>query len=271
MTWLLRPYSETSTYRRLLYLLLGLPLGVIEFTLVVTGLSLGLGLMILIIGIPLMVLVLMMIRGLAAMECGLARSLLDSAMPRMEDPRDAARGILWGRLRVYLTSGRTWQEVCFLVLRLPVGVLDFTVAVTIIALMLGGPAQSIIVAAGGSTILGSWTIDTFVESLVFWPLSALFILVGPRLMLAWSNLSSKLATSLLGKVSQSEIKSAIVETLSRAGEADGFEILDELTLRLGRGPFLDSTRVEAALLSLESNGFVASTLTDNRAVYSLTV
>ena len=46
MKWLLSPYTESRTYRAVAYFLLGLGLGVFDFTLLVTGFSLGLGLLI---------------------------------------------------------------------------------------------------------------------------------------------------------------------------------------------------------------------------------
>jgi DNA-binding transcriptional ArsR family regulator len=253
-----------------LYLLIGLPLGILDFTIMVTGLSLGLGLIITIIGIPVLVAALLVSRSLATMERELARSLLDAPMPRRRAERDSAGGLFWARLRSLVVSKCTWTETGFLLLRLSMGILDFTVAVTIISLALSGPGETIAVAAGGATTLGSWKIDTFVESLVFWPVSAVFLLVGPRLMLAWSELSGHLATSLLGRLDPYEMKLAVIEVLARLDEADGFRILDELALRLGRGSFLTPTRLEATLLALESTGYVSTRQVGERTVYTLT-
>jgi hypothetical protein len=127
----------------------------------------------------------------------------------------------------------------------------------------------IVVAAGVQTSLGSWQIDTFVEALVFLPVSAVFLLVGPRLILAWSALSRRLATSLLGHVEPRELKLAVVDVLARTGEADGFRILDELELRFGHGPFLTPTRVEAALLALESTERIDARHEGGRTYYAL--
>jgi hypothetical protein len=55
--------------------------------------------------------------------------------------------------------------------------------------------------------------------------------------------------------------------LARTGEADAFEILDELELRLGRGPCL--SRLEAALLALESTGRVTARRGGARTYYGL--
>jgi hypothetical protein len=269
MSWLLGPYAEQRTYRVLAYLLLGLPLGILDFTIVVTGLSLGLGLIITLVGIPVLVATLLVVRSLATLERELAVALLDAPMPRRITERERESGFFWARLRDLVFGRRTWEEAGFLILRLPLGILDFTVAVTIVALALCGIAMPIIVAAGVPVSVGSWEIDTFVESLVYLPVSALFLLVGPRLILAWSELSRPLATALLGRIEPHESKRAVIEVLARVGEADGFRIFDELELRLGRGPFLTPTRLEATLLALESTGQISAHREGGRTVYAL--
>lgn len=269
MSWLLGPYAERRTYRVLAYLLLGLPLGILDFTIVVTGLSLGLGLIITLVGIPVLVLTLLVVRSLATLERGLAVSLLDAPMPRRVPGRGREGGSFWTQLRNLVFARRTWEEAGFLLLRLPLGILDFTAAVTVVTLALGGIAMPIIVAAGVPASVGSWEIDTFVESLVYLPVSALFLLVGPRLILAWSELSRWLTTTLLGRIEPQESKRAVIDVLARLGEADGFRILDELELRLGRGPFLTPTRLEATLLALESTGQISARHEGGRAFYGL--
>ena len=109
----------------------------------------------------------------------------------------------------------------------------------------------------------------FLDWLVYLAVGVVFLLVAPRLVLAWGMLTRRLATSLLGRMEPLEMKFAVIEALKRMGEADGFRILDELELRLGRGPFLTSTRLEATLLALESAGQVIITGSDgNRAIYT---
>jgi len=269
MSWLLGPYTEQRTYRVLAYLLLGLPLGILDFTIVVTGISLGLGLIITLVGIPVLVATLIVVRSLATMERELAVSLLDAPMPRRVAGHGREGGSFWAQLRDLIFARRTWEETGFLLLRLPLGILDFTVAVTIVALALCGIAMPIVVAAGVPVSIGSWEIDTFAESLIYLPVSALFLLVGPRLILAWSELSRWLATAILGRIEPWESKRAVVDVLARVGEADGFRIFDELELRLGRGPFLTPTRLEATLLALESTGQVSARHEGDRTVYAL--
>jgi hypothetical protein len=161
------------------------------------------------------------------------------------------------------------MEVAFRFLRLPMGILDFTFAVTIVGLMLGGFAEPIIVAAGAESPIGSWRIDTFGESLVILPISVLFVVVGPRLLVAWGGVSARLATATLAVVEPRELKRAVGEVLSRVGRADAFEILDQLRLRTGRGPLLTATRLEATLLALESTGILTTRREGARTTYEL--
>lgn len=269
MSWLLAPYAEARTYRILLYLVLGLPLGVFDFVLLVTGLSLGLGLLITLLGIPVLIGTILVGHALATFERRLAWSLVDAPMPRLPLRPDDGSGFFLARLRSLLSSRRTWLEILFLVLRLPMGIIDFTIAVTIVALMVQWIVAPILVAAGVDSTFGSWTIDTFAESLIWVPIGLVFVLVGPRLLVGWGSVSAAFATALLGVVEPAELKREVGAVLERRGRADAFAIMDDLRLRLGEGPFLTPMRVEATLLALESAGPVTARREGTRTTYSL--
>ena len=268
MTWLLDAYRDKRTYGSLAYLLLGLPIGIFGFIVVVTGISLGLGLMVTLAGIPILVATLLFGRALAVLERRLAWSLLEAPMPRRMRS-DSDRGYFWRRLRGLVSARRTWREVGFAMLRLPLGIVGFTVAIAIIAMMLGGFAEPIVFAVGVESEIGSWRIDTFLDSLIYLPFSLVFLLVGPRMLLGWGTVSGRIATAFLGQVDPSELKLAVAETLARTGEADAFAIFNEVELRLGRGPYLTATQVEATLLALESSGQVQAHHLGNRTLYAL--
>ena len=268
MKWLLGPYRDRRLYAVASYLLLGLPLGIFDFTVVVTGLSVGLGMMVTLVGIPLLVVTLLLVRALATFERQLAWSLLLAPMPRRTPETDAGLGVFWARLRSLLGAKRTWAEVGFLLFRLPLGIVDFTIAVTVVSLMAAGLVVPIVVAAGVHTTIGSWTIDTLAESLVYLPVSALFLLVGPRILLGWGMVTGRIATAMLGRLEPRELKMAVGEVLARRGELDAFQILDELELRFGRGPFLTPIRLEATLLALKSNGHLHARDDGRRTLYA---
>jgi len=271
MKWLLDAYGDPQTYGSLGYLLVGLPLGIFGFTVLVTGFSLGLGLIVTLVGIPVLVATLLFVRAYAALERRLAWSWLEAPMPRTTTMalRGGISGVFWARLGSLVGSRRTWREVGFVVLRLPLGIAGFAVAVTIVSLMVVGLAQPIVVTAGFETEIGSWTIDTFIESLAYLPFSILFLLVGPRILLGLGKVSGRIATTFLGHVEPSELKVAVVEAITRSGQTDAFAILDELELRFGRGPFVSATHVEATLLALESSGEVRARTGGRRTLYEL--
>ncbi|HDS0925220.1 TPA: sensor domain-containing protein [Stenotrophomonas maltophilia] len=126
---------EPRTYGALFYLLLSLATGIFFFTWVITGLSLSLGLLILIIGIPLTVLFFGSVRGLALLEGRLVEVLLGERMPRR--PRYADRSRSWlQRIGDMFTDGRTWLTMLYFMLMLPLGIIYFTIAVTLLTVAL---------------------------------------------------------------------------------------------------------------------------------------
>ena len=128
--------TDPHSYGALFYMLLSLATGIFFFTWVVTGLSLSLGLLILIIGIPLTVLFFGSVRGLALLEGRLVEALLGERMPRR--PRYTDRSRTWlQRIGDMFTDGRTWLTLLYFVLMLPLGVIYFTIAVTLLSLSLG--------------------------------------------------------------------------------------------------------------------------------------
>ncbi|MCW4453333.1 sensor domain-containing protein [Flavobacterium sp. MXW15] len=127
---------EPRTYGALFYMLLSLATGTFFFTWVVTGLSLSLGLMVLIIGIPVAVLFFGSVRGLSLLEGRLVEALLGERMPRRPPYADRSQGWLQ-RIGAMFTDGRTWLTLLYFVLMLPLGILYFTIATTLLSLSLG--------------------------------------------------------------------------------------------------------------------------------------
>ena len=131
---MLRAVVSARTWRETAYLLIDLPVGVAGFTFVVTGLSLGAGLLITLVGIPILVLTLLGCRGAAWLELRRAR-LLSLDLP---DPPPLDRtGSFLRRASRPLVDGVGWRAAAYFVLMLPVGIVTFTVAITIWATALG--------------------------------------------------------------------------------------------------------------------------------------
>jgi hypothetical protein len=163
----LRPLITARGWTAVTHHLLGLPLGIAYFTWLVTGLATGFGLAITIIGIPILTLVLASVRPLQELERRLSNALLGTYLPPTRLAPDG-EGFL-GRLKAYWADGTTWRGVLYLLLRFPVGVFTFSVAVSAYAAA-GYLIAAPIVAPFDGIELGIWQPDTWYEGLALVPL-----------------------------------------------------------------------------------------------------
>lgn len=137
-------------YSTLLYLLLSMATGILGFTFVVTGLSLSLGLSILVIGLPVALAFLLGVRLLALGEIHLLRALVaDDGSPA---PAVVPGGPGWlARLTSLLKDRRTWTSLLYFLVHLPLGILAFTVLVSLLAVglsLLAVPVAAVLQAGG---------------------------------------------------------------------------------------------------------------------------
>jgi len=136
-------FAEPRAWGVLLYMLFALGTGIVYFTWAVTGLSLSLGLLILIIGIPIAGLFLLSVRGIALVEGRIVEALLGVRMPRR--PLFSRKDIgWWQKFKGMLTSRHTWTAIVYMILQMPLGIIYFTVIITLIALSLWGIAIPIL-------------------------------------------------------------------------------------------------------------------------------
>ena len=117
--------ADPLAYSSLFYLLLSLATGIFYFTWAVTGLSVSLGLAILIVGVPFAVFFVSTVRALSLVEGRLVEVMLGVRMPRR--PLYADRGKPFGtRIKNMFTDPRTWSTLLYMVLKLPLGIVYFT-------------------------------------------------------------------------------------------------------------------------------------------------
>jgi hypothetical protein len=136
-------FAEPRAWGALVYVLLSLVTGILYFTWAVAGLSFSLGVMILIIGVPVTVLFLLSVRGIALVEGRLVEALLGIRMPRR--PIFSQKNLdWWDRLKSLILGKHTWLSVVYMVLQLPLGIIYFTVFVTLIAISLSCIATSVL-------------------------------------------------------------------------------------------------------------------------------
>ncbi|MCQ4165031.1 sensor domain-containing protein [Tahibacter harae] len=128
--------ADPRAWAAMFYMLLALPTGIFYFTWTVTGLSLSLGLGILIFGLPLALLFLASTRVLSLVEGRIVEVMLGERMPRR--PQYAQRDQpLLERVKGMFTDPRTWSTMFYMVLMLPLGIIYFTVLITVLSLGLG--------------------------------------------------------------------------------------------------------------------------------------
>ncbi|MFF4100967.1 sensor histidine kinase [Streptomyces sp. NPDC001903] len=123
----LRAPVEGRTWREFGYLLLGLPLSLLYFSLAVTGVSLGAGLLVTFLGVPVLAGVLAMCRGFGRVERGRARAMLGLDIAEPAPVRAQKRGPL-AAMGALLKSGSAWRHALYSVIHLPWAVFAFTLA-----------------------------------------------------------------------------------------------------------------------------------------------
>ncbi|MFB6128295.1 MAG: sensor domain-containing protein [Halorhabdus sp.] len=123
-------------YKRLAYHALGFPLGVVSLLGVVIGVSLGLTLSVLLVGIAILAGTVVFVRGVASVERRLARAFLDVPIQSPPEPDASPASEPIDHVRTVCTDEQTWRSCVFVLARFPVGMVQFTVAVTLTALSL---------------------------------------------------------------------------------------------------------------------------------------
>jgi two-component system, OmpR family, phosphate regulon sensor histidine kinase PhoR len=127
--------THSRTYLRIFYLLLAFPLGILYFTVIVTGLSVGLGLAIVMVGFLVLILTLLVWLVFARIERELAIHLLGAHIRPMFVP-DPTPLSMWQRLLRTLGDPVTWKSLTYLLIEFPFGIFSFTVVVTLVSISL---------------------------------------------------------------------------------------------------------------------------------------
>ncbi len=175
MGTLFRPLIRARTWKETLHLLIDLPLGIAWFTIIVTGIALGVGLIpLMFIGVVVLLLTLQFVRVVSAIERARAKALLDADIANPFMPIGEIKG-WWPRIKAVLGDAALWKGVAYCVLALPVGIITFTVAVTFWSIALGGvtaPIWATIEAMVGANDPHGWayvgiTAASFVAGLIF--------------------------------------------------------------------------------------------------------
>jgi len=128
-------FADSRAWGAILYLLFSLVTGIIYFTWAVTGISLSAGLMVLIIGLPFAGLFILSVRGIGLVEGLIVEALLGVRMPRRPLFHQKGMG-WWQHFKQLVFDKHTWLSLVYMILQLPMGIISFTVLITLIAISL---------------------------------------------------------------------------------------------------------------------------------------
>ena len=144
-----------TTWLAVIHLLWGLVIGLMGFVIAVVGIAVGIGtLPAAMIGIPVLAMVLWLCGLLARAERARFRLLLGTDIPAPQKPHGLT---LWRRMWRILGSGPAWRSVVYAVVRLPVGLVGFTVVALVWSLglaLLTVPAYNAALPGGGAHLDG---------------------------------------------------------------------------------------------------------------------
>ncbi|MFC5740815.1 sensor domain-containing protein [Dyella tabacisoli] len=129
--------ADPRTYGAMFYMLLSLATGIFYFTWAVTGIALSAGFSVLIIGVPFVVLFFGTVRALSLVEGRIVEAMLGVRMPRRPPYPEQAAMSLMKRIGAMFTDARTWSTLFYMLLMLPLGVVYFTLTVTLLSLSVG--------------------------------------------------------------------------------------------------------------------------------------
>ena len=231
--------TNSRTYLRILYLLLAFPLGILYFTVIVTGLSMGLGLAIVIVGFLVLVLTLLIWLGFARIERELAIHLLGAHIRPMFAP-DPTPLWTWERLRRTLGDPVTWKSLTYLLIELPFGIFSFTVVVVLVSISVSLVLYPVIylvttslyqqgLDSGGTmfpgvTIDGTFHSSVFVGFLLISAFGVGFAVVSVALMNGLGWLWARFAELMLGTdESRLQLAAAKAEVQVQYARADQAE------------------------------------------------
>jgi signal transduction histidine kinase len=217
--------------RRLVYLMLSFVLGLTWFLVLVIGLSLGFSLAITLVGIPLLIGMLWAIRWMAQIERACVHGLIGvDVSAHYRRPKSPGLG---SQIMARLGDPQTWKDLVYLVAQFPLGILWFTIAVTLVCLSAGMTFAPLWYWAVPDGIdVAFWQIDTLPEALVAVPVGLLFGWVTWHVANGLGALHGAWARLLLASSPDPELTARVDEM--RSSQARIIEAADEARRRIER-------------------------------------
>ncbi len=210
-------YARPRVWLESTHLLLGLPVGIGLFTIVVTMLAVSTGTLFSLVGLPLLVMTVAGGRVVGQVERARVKALLGVELPA-HAPISWQRG-LWPRAKQILADRPSWRGLAYALLMLPWGIVTFTatvvlwtVAVSLVSLPLWGwvgeppPAFTV---DGTRFHLHGWSLVAAVAAASL--VGLLLSIVLPRVVHALASLDAALARRLLSPNEAKRLAARVAE------------------------------------------------------------
>ena len=188
-------------FPNLIYLLLSLPIGILYFVVLITGFSLGAGLLITLIGIPILVAMIFVTYILGDLDRKMTSLLLGVNIAKPEarpSNDDSARAILVAQVK----SLQFWKELGYLLLKMPLGVISFTIAIVLVAVSLAFISAPFILTYAPYAQMQLWNgfeIDTMQRAVVTLVAGLLLGAVSVALINGYAKLMGTISVWALGR------------------------------------------------------------------------
>jgi signal transduction histidine kinase len=203
------------------YLLLALPMGILTFTVVVTGWSLALGLLITLIGVPIAMLTIYVSRWMAWVERHRAALVLGQPIPGVYRP--PATGRIIDRVKAMFSDPSTWKDLGWHLLLLPVSIVDFVVVVTAWSVSLGLVSMPLwwwALPENDPTELGIFQVDSWGHAFLAMAIGIVALPIAAALVRGTAAASASLSQVVLGPSRRQLEERVEVLAQTRAGAVD---------------------------------------------------
>jgi signal transduction histidine kinase len=189
--------TDGSSWRRILYLVLALPLSTFYSLVIFSGLSVGLGVAILTLGLPL-VLMMGFWRWMARFERWLCGQLLGVSLP--SPYRTSAERGWFARLLARTADVATWKDLAYLTAHFPLAIADMIAVVVLLV-----PPFALILAPFTGEV------QNFAVALALLPAGLVLLPISVRALSAFAGIHATVARALLTTSRESELNARVVD------------------------------------------------------------
>ena len=188
------------SYRNVLYLVVGFPLGLIYAVGLTVGLAVGASFALFLVGVPVVVGTVAVSRFVADFERRLANRLLDAGIPKPDDtPARTDDEPLHRTALAYLGAPSTWKGIVFLYVRFWLGVAAFTVAAVLLGASVALMTAPLHYTDPNIGFVGFSVFDSRTEAFVGAPVGIVAVLVSLHVLNGLARLSERFAAMLLSE------------------------------------------------------------------------